>query len=105
MPNDILTVTGQLFNPQNGELMAEGQVRIEVHRPATASDSPFYIVSMNINGYKPDIDRQYHTLKLPNQISGKVFISIDGLPSRHAMTVRAFLQDPVWNELDWFDSL
>ena len=103
MSNQIKTVKGQLLDISGNEVLLE--IMVEIELILSQNDIPQYQVFGSIKSYRPDLSDKSHTLKLNEQISGEVFISIDGLPDVTETRYRIYLQGDSWNNLEWFTSL
>jgi hypothetical protein len=57
-----------------------------------------------VEGYKPELGNKSHLLKLSDDLVGAVFISIDGIPGNQTC-FKVYLQDNIWNNLEWFQKI
>lgn len=99
------TVRGQLLEKKSQKLLADVIVVITLIAARNPNDRPRYRVSITTDKYMPDLDMKTHTLKLSENLSGEVQINITGQPSRNQTKFTVILQDPIWNNLDWFNNL
>ena len=105
MMRSTKTVQGMLLDIEDQEPLAEASVTITLIQGHTPHDLPKYEVELVVSGYRPELDRGSYYLKLGDNLVGEVFISITGIPSRAHTRFKVFLQDDVWNNVDWFHSL
>jgi len=103
MGNQSKEARGQLLDFANRNILSE--ILVEINLIQSESDYPEYRVFGAIQGYKPELANKSHILKFREEISGELFISIDGMPDMTQTRFKVFLQDPSWSNLDWFQSL
>jgi hypothetical protein len=105
MSNLSKKVQGQLLDIASKEILSDILIEIFLIQPKSSVDRFEYRAYGTIKGYKPEFDNKSYNLKLGESISGNVFISIDGIPDTTQTRFKIVLQDSVWSNLDWFQSL
>jgi hypothetical protein len=99
-------VQGQLLGKSGRNLLSEARVTITLIDPQRQDERPTYEVSLIVDGYKPELDNKSHLLKLSDDLIGQVFISISihEIPGLQT-SFKVFLQDSIWNNLEWFKKI
>lgn len=102
MPRKI--VSGTLLDRDSREVLVDGEFQIDLqHR---ADDWPEFTVFATLHAYLTDLVGKVMILRLSDTIEGEVHVGgIISPPSRSRMRVKILLQDPIWNNLDWFEDL
>lgn len=100
-------VQGQLLDISSEEFLTESSVTITLIEVQHPNDYPRYEVSLKVDGYKPELDNKTHLLRLSDDLTGEVFISIPigEFPSQTQTCFNVNLQDSIWNSLEWFKNL
>ena len=97
-------VHGNLMNPSGNDVLAEIMVEVSLIIPKNPTEKPSYAVTATTENYRPDLSNKSLKLELDNKIAGEVYVTIEGLPSDKT-NFKIFLQDNIWNNVDWFNSL
>ena len=97
-------VSGKLFGRENGELLANVQVEISLITPTNLNDYPEYKDFITTENFRPELDGKINILKINENISGEVFLSME---SSYALEnkLAATFQGSSWLNLEWFNSL
>lgn len=98
-------VRGQLLDIVSKNILIEILVEISLIQSQSSSDRPEYRAIGTIQGYRPELADKSHILRLSETVLGEVFISIDGVPDTTQTRFKVLLQDSVWINIDWFQSL
>jgi len=102
--NKILKQTkGLLFNDED-EYVAEAKLIIALEASLNPSELSKYSITASVDGYRPDLDNKVFKLSLSKDLSGKIFLTIDpkNFPSTYTTFFIVYLQDEIWNNLEWF---
>lgn len=102
MSNQIKKVRAQLLDSVSKSILSEIIVEIKLLLPQNGI--PEYQI-VGFMGYKPELSDKSHILQLSEQVTGEIFISIDGLPDLNQTRYKIYLQGNTWNNLEWYKSL
>ncbi|MFQ5615332.1 MAG: hypothetical protein ACE5GO_02590 [Anaerolineales bacterium] len=105
MNNQTKSVQGQLLDLNSKEVVAEDSVSIVLAQAGRPDERPKYTARMTVEGYKPELDSKTHILRLSEDLAGKVILSLVENPGQTQTQFVVILHDPVWHDLDWFESL
>jgi hypothetical protein len=98
-------VHGQLLGKDNREPLVDALIFITLIEGLAPNDRAKYEVTISVDGYDPDLYKKIHFLKLSDNLIGEISVSIIGIPSKHQTRFKVNLQDTIWNNLEWFQSI
>ncbi|HCC78587.1 MAG: hypothetical protein A2X25_09735 [Chloroflexi bacterium GWB2_49_20] len=96
-------VQGKLLDKSSKLLLSNCSVTITLIDAQNSDNRKKFEVFLTVDGYKPELDNKTHLLRLDDDLSGEVFISISTSELPGIKThFKVFLQDNVWGNLEWF---
>jgi hypothetical protein len=98
-------VDGKLLSKSTGEVIGTGQVSISVSWSDSVGDRPSPSATMEVVGFRPELDQKYYVLELAGCGSGEVFVSIGGIPDQDHTRLKVQFSTPPWTTLEWFAAL
>lgn len=96
------TVQVDLLDNKSREVLASGFASITLVVPTSPSARPSYETSFELAGYAPLLSGRTCVLKIGEIIEGEVLLNIVGDPSTERTLYEMHLQDPIWNNIEWF---
>jgi hypothetical protein len=105
MKTETKSVEGKLLSKSTGEVIGIGRVSISVSWPDSVGDRPSPSATMEVVGFRPELDQKYHVLELAGGGSGEVFVSIVGIPDQDHTRLKVFFSTRPWTTLEWFAAL
>ena len=98
------TVKAKIYDPDNGNFLSDISVEIEMVTPSNPDEKPHYEVNGKIDKICVEFSDKNLIIELNPSLRGFALFSIKNIAGWFT-EYHIFLQDSVWNNLEWFTSL